>query len=78
MEARQFEIRQEMEQKLTKIQEQTYKRYQKDVQLMQEEYKRKLDQEVQRYISSHSSTLGTGSTQTMMISKYQSINQRRS
>ena len=44
---------------------------------MQEEYKRKLDQEVQWYISSHSSTLATGSTQTMKARDDRIFNQKK-
>ena len=50
MEIKQSEIKCEMEQKLKNLQEQAQERYQRNAQLMQEEYKKKYDQEVQQYI----------------------------
>ena len=60
MEMKQVEISQDMERKLPKILEQIHERCQKDIQLMQEEFKRKLDREIQRYISSHSGSVEIG------------------
>ena len=44
---------------------------------MQEEYKRKLEQEVQWYISTRTSTLGTGATQPMKLEDEKVISQRK-
>ena len=44
-----------MEQKLKNLQEQAQERYQRNIQLMQEGYKKKYEQEVQRYISAQTS-----------------------
>ena len=52
MEIKQSEIRQNMEEKLKNIREQPQEK------LMQKEYKRKLEQEIQRYISTQTSTCG--------------------
>ena len=74
MEAKQLEIRQDIEQKLKNIREQMQEKYQRNVQLMQEEYKRKLKQEVQQYISTQ--YLGTGPSQAMKV-KYDTIISQR-
>ena len=54
MEVNQSEIKHEMEQKLKNLQKQAQESYQRNVHLMQEGYKKKYEQEVQRYILARS------------------------
>ena len=54
MEVKQYEIRQDMEQKLKNVQELAQEKYQKSIRQMQEEYQIKLEQEIQRYNSEQS------------------------
>ena len=54
-----------------------HERYQRDIQLMQEEFKQKLNREIQLYISSHSGSVETGSLQAIKVNGDKSISNKR-
>ena len=77
MEVKQSEIKHDMEQKLRNLQEQAQERYQRNVQLMQEGYKKKYEQEVQRYISAQSSVPEIGTMLTRRESEDKMKSQKK-
>ena len=77
MEVKQTEIRQNMEEKLKNIREQTQEKYQRNVKLIQEEYKQKLEQEVQRYISTQTGTFCTEAAQLDKMENEKITSQRK-
>ena len=77
MEVKQSEIKHEMKQKLKNLQEQAKERYQRNVQLMHEGYKKKYEQEVQRYISAQSSVPEIGTMLTGRGSDDKMISQKK-